>query len=286
MIYNYCYQSYKNIYNLIITNNINNIFIWFDEAHFALDNWTYDISNEIKQFFLNDNIYIKYRLFTTASPDKEIIMNNRNIYGELYKPITFKELQEKGYLTEIEVEIFDKEIDKDIIKFNNLIFNTFNKPNQERKMGFSFHNNCNSAYIYYLHHLKEFKEGKIDIKPYLLINEEFIKKEKNNLIDDEEELNIIKNIKKEIGNIDYYKEINKFENEIYNNQKTLGYVVAKYSIGYDNKNIDIIYFTDPKLSYKDIIQSIGRVLRICPDTPNKKRGMIIDGFIKRKKNFM
>ena len=34
-------------------------------------------------------------------------------------------------------------------------------------------------------------------------------------------------------------------------------------MGYDNKNIDIIYFTDYKLSSKDIIQSIGRGTRIC-----------------------
>jgi len=36
-------------------------------------------------------------------------------------------------------------------------------------------------------------------------------------------------------------------------------------MGYDNKNIDIIYFTDYKLSYKDIIQSIGRGTRINGD---------------------
>ena len=47
------------------------------------------------------------------------------------------------------------------------------------------------------------------------------------------------------------------------NQKSVGYLVAKYYMGYDNKNIDIIYFTDYKLSSKDIIQSIGRGTRIC-----------------------
>ena len=36
-------------------------------------------------------------------------------------------------------------------------------------------------------------------------------------------------------------------------------------MGYDNKNIDIIYFTDYKLSYKDIIQSIGRGTRVNGD---------------------
>ena len=285
-IYSYCYQSYKNVYNLIIKNNIKDIFIWFDESHWALDNWVSisiddtkdkDENAKIKQFFINDNNYIKYRLFTTASPNKDLIINNEKYYGKLYEPIKFKELKNK-YLCDIEVEIFDKEIEMERIEYNSLIFNTFNKYNQERKLGFSFHNTCNSAYLSYLHHLKDFNDGKIDIKPYLLINEEFIKKEilndkdnnnnNNNNNDDDnnkEDLKVIKKIKKDIGNIDYYNEISNFENEVNNNQKALGYVVAKYSIGYDNKNIDIIYFTDYKLSYKDIIQSIGRGTRLNGD---------------------
>ena len=276
-IYSYCYQSYKNVYNLIIKNKIKDIFIWFDEAHWALDNWIdRKISNNMKLFFINDDIYIKYRLFTTASPNKNVIINNKNSYGEFYEPIKFKDLKIQGYLSDIEVEIFDKEIEMERIEYNSLIFNTFNKHNEERKLGFSFHNTCNSAYLSYLHHLKEFKDRKIDIKPYLLINEEFIKNEKENFNDDcinnKEDLKDIKKIKKEIGDINYDTEITNFEKEVGNNQKALGYVVAKYSIGYDNKNIDIIYFTDPKLSFKDIIQSIGRGTRI---NGNKKLRIIL-----------
>ena len=268
-IYSYCYQSYKKVYSFIKGNNIKDIFIWFDESHWALDNWVRDIDNKTKQFFMTDDSYIKYRLFTTASPNKDVIINNKKFYGKLYEPIKFKELRDKGFLATIEVEIFDKEIEKEDIEYNNLIFNTFNKFEKERKLGFSFHNTCNSAYLSYLNHLKDYKEGKIDIKPYLLINEEFIKKERENFNEYElnmnDELKIIKKIKKEIGEIDYNNEITSFEKEVKNSQKELGYVVAKYSIGYDNPNIDIIYFTDPKLSYKDIIQSIGRGTRIKGD---------------------
>jgi len=259
-IYNYCYQSYKNVYDLIIKNDIRELFIWFDEAHWTLDNWTLDKSNTIKQFFMTDTSYIKYRLFTTASPNKEFVLTNKTIYGKLYEPIKFKDLQIKGYLAQIEVEIFDREINKSNIEFNNLIFNTFNKPNQERIQGLSFHNSCNSAYRYYLHHLKSYNACKIDIKPYILINEDFIRNETET---DNSEYEDIKKIKKELGtDIIYYNKINEFEAEIKKNQKTVGYVVAKYSMGYDNKNIDIIYFTDYKLSSKDIIQSIGRGTRI------------------------
>lgn len=265
-IYNYCYQSYKNIYDLIIKNNIQDIFIWFDEAHFTLDNWIMDNKDDIKHFFMNDNKYIKYRLFTTASPNKEFVLSNINIYGELYEPIRFKELKEKGFLAQIEVEIFDKEMNINNIEFNNLIFNTFNKPNQERKQGLSFHNSCISAYQYYLHHLKAFNAGKIDIKPYILINQEFIKNEIINNDDEKSNPNLIdiNKIKKELGkDIIYYNDIKHFESEVAKKQKSIGYVVAKYSMGYDNKHIDIIYFTDYKYSDKDIIQSIGRGTRIC-----------------------
>jgi superfamily II DNA or RNA helicase len=259
-IYNYCYQSYKTIYDLIITNKIENLFIWFDEAHWALDNWI-DDKNDIKQFFLNDNNYIKYRLFTTASPNKEFVLNNKKNYGELYEPIRYNELKIKGYLADIKVEIFEKETNIENINYNSLIFNTFNKTNEDRKLGLSFHNSCNSAFRYYLHHLNAFIKGEIDIKPYILINQEFIKNNDDIIL--KEDLKDIKNIKKELGsNIIYYNDINEFEKEIHNKQKAIGYVVAKYSMGYDNKFIDIIYFTDYKLSEKDIIQSIGRGTRI------------------------
>jgi hypothetical protein len=270
-IYSYCYQSYKKVYDLIINDDIRDIFIWFDEAHYTLDNWIMDNNNDIKQFFMNDNNYIKYRLFTTASPNKEFVITNKKIYGELYEPIRFKELMKNDvkYLADIEVEIFDKEINKDDVEFNSLIFNTFNKKGQERKCGLSFHNSCKSAYLYYLHHFKSFQEKKINIKPYILINEEFIKNEET--IEEtkeeiKEDLNEIKKIKKELGkDIIYYNDIKEFESDIGKNQNSIGYVVAKYSMGYDNKNIDIIYFTDYKLSYKDIIQSIGRGTRINGD---------------------
>jgi len=235
LIISSCIHSYKNIYDLIIKNDIREIFIWFDEAHWGLDKWILETDDKIKQFFLNDNNYIKNRLFTTASPNKEFVIDNSKIYGKLYEPIKFKELLNRKFLSDIYVEIFDKEIDKEKIHYNNLIFNTFNKKGSERKLGFSFHNSCDSARIYYEQHRIEYDKKNIDIKPYLLISEKT----------DDENNSIIN-----------------FENEIKNNQKAIAYVVAKFSIGYDNKNIDIIYFTDPKLSYKDIIQSIGRGTRI------------------------
>ncbi len=63
--------------------------------------------------------------------------------------------------------------------------------------------------------------------------------------DIKEDLKDIKKIKKELGkDIIYYNDIKKFELEVNKNQKSVGYVVAKYSMGYDNKNIDIIYLIE------------------------------------------
>ena len=72
--------------------------------------------------------------------------------------------------------------------------------------------------------------------------------------------------------LDYnFLDINTFEDKFDENKKEkkysdrignhLGYVVAKYSMGYDFRLLDFIAFNDPKLSIKDIIQCIGRGTR-------------------------
>ena len=44
-------------------------------------------------------------------------------------------------------------------------------------------------------------------------------------------------------------------------KNSIGYVVQRFSMGYDFKNIDYIIFSDRKTAYKDIIQCIGRGTR-------------------------
>ena len=71
-----------------------------------------------------------------------------------------------------------------------------------------------------------------------------------------------------------YKNIKVYENMI----NSIGYVVAKYSMGYDFKNLDFIYISDPKLSIQDIKQCIGRGIR--PDElgingANKEKILIV-----------
>ena len=238
----FCIQSFRKVYEIIISNKYSDIFIWFDEAHWALDGWienNYN-NNYIKDFFLIDEENIKYRLFTSASPDKNFINRYKNIYGELYTPIKVSELIKEKWLCNIQVHIYkEKYNDINNISFINFIFNKFKELN--KKLGMNFNKDCDTATERFMIHYKLFIENKIDIKPFLLLNDEYIDK---------------LSIDKDFIDIDF-TDINIF-NDYHN---AIGYVVAKYSMGYDNKNIDLLIFNDPKLSYQDIIQSIGRGTR-------------------------
>lgn len=248
IVYNYCTQSFKRVYKKIIDifdkYGLIDIFIWFDEAHWALEGWC-DSSEISKNFLLRDE-RIRYRFFTSASPNKDVIIQNKSIFGELYSPIKMCELIDLGYLCKINVELFDFQFSKKKMTANDYVLfmiQTFNKFN--KKQGFSFHNCCDSAYELYKYNLKLFEDGFTDIKPFLLINDEECVKRK---------------IK--------FKDIKNFEQET----KALGYVVGRYTIGYDNPKLDILFFSDPKTSFKENNQSIGRGTRIYKE---KKLHIII-----------
>ena len=82
-----CSQSINKMYETIISLSITNITIWFDEAHWGIEDW---IDNINLQFWLLNNKNIKYRIFTSASPNKSKILKNENIFGKLYSPIKVK----------------------------------------------------------------------------------------------------------------------------------------------------------------------------------------------------
>jgi len=162
----YCIQSYMKAFNEINTNKDINYFIWFDEAHWALEEWCINKINEIKLFLLNNkNSNIKYRLFTSASPNKDVIIENKAIFGELYLPIKMKDLIGK-YLVNIHCDIFDFEKSKNQMTnktYVNFMINTF--LNKNKNLGFSFHTCCNNAFKLYKIHLKIY-EKYIYIKKY------------------------------------------------------------------------------------------------------------------------
>ena len=233
-LFSICINSYKKVYDIINNNNLNNIFIWFDEADYGIENWIDDLSNDIyKKFLLTYNNKIKYRLFTSASPNKEVIIENSEYFGELYNPISIKELTKQNWLSKIKVHIleFEKKLNKK--EYVQFMLKEFIK--KKRNLGISSHTTCDNAYQLFMEHYKLFINNKTKNKPFLLINQEKIN-----------ELKISETI--DLGNINNFV-------------KGIGYIVNQYSRGYDNKFIDIIFISDPKNSYKSNIQLIGRGIR-------------------------
>ena len=230
-----CIQSCNKIYDNIIKYNICDIFIWFDEAHWSLEGWIIDNADKCKAFFLNDNKHICWRLFTSASPDENIIKEHKQIYGELINDVSVKQLIDDKYLCNINPYIFStKKDDPDILEYNLKNFQENNK-----KYGMSFHNNRDNAYELFIKHYLYFKNNKTAIHPFLLISN-YNELKLNDIV------------------LNYnYKSIKTFEKTEY----SIGYVVAQYSMGYDFNSIDTIFLSDPKLSHKDIIQTIGRGMR-------------------------
>jgi len=231
-----CTQSIDKVYEKLINNNIINITVWFDEAHWGIEDWVY---NDNKKFWLVDNKHITNRIFTSASPNKYIIKANEDIFGKLYSPITVKELIELNWLARIEPYIYSENKENvDNIKY---ILEDFKEKN--RTFGFCFHNKQQNAFNLFYKHYLEYSNKKTIIKPFLLVSDNFN-------IDREPRLNDII--------LQYnFRDINVYEKS----NNSIGYVVAKYSIGYDFNKIDFISLIDPKMSFKDIIQSIGRGIR-------------------------
>ena len=255
-----CIQSFQFIYNKIITKfDIKNIIIWFDEAHYSIESWVKS-SNDYKKFYLNDNERIVYRLFTSASPNKDVVKNNSDIFGELYSPISVRNLIKDKWLTPImplimdfdEIIIDDNEDDEDnedndedninkYYYYTNTILNTFQIKN--KRIGLNFHNSCRNARFAFTSHYKKFINSKTNIKPYLLISNEIENKKASDLLD----IN--------------YKYLLNFQSFHIEDNNAIAYIVNMYNMGYDNYKIDFLSFGDPKLSNKDIIQSIGRGIR-------------------------
>jgi hypothetical protein len=228
--------SNEKVYDIIHNNNLSNIFVWFDEAHHTIENWIDKLDNKHIKFLLKDHDKIKNRIFTSASPDKARVSQYPQIFGELYSPIKVKKLINMGWLCPIIPHIFSlNKSDVDICNYNLAHFNKFGC-----KFGFSFHNIRDSAFNLFMEHYTKYTNGETKIKPFLLVGDDY----QNSKLD---EIRLEYNFR----SIDLYEET----------ENSMGYVVQQYSIGYDFNKIDYIVFSDPKMSYSDIIQCIGRGLR-------------------------
>lgn len=254
----------KKVYNYIDEFKLKNIFIWFDEAHHTIEKWVNKMDEREIQFFMNDNIIIKHRVFTSASPDVNHIEKYPEIFGEHYFPITVKELISLGWLCPIKPYIYSSNNnDVNICNYNLKHFNTFNSS-----YGFSFHNTRDNAFSLFKGHASKYYNSITDTKPFLLVGNDYV----NEHMDE---------WSKKLGYD--FRDIKDFEK--CNN--SIGYVVQQYSMGYDFNKLDFMVFADPKMSIKDIIQCIGRGTR--PDklgengtNLNKMLRVMLPIFIKEK----
>ncbi len=203
-----CINSYKKIVEIIKNVNLRNIIIWFDEAHFGIENWFSEQRNEYKIFLLENKEYIKYRLFTSASPNKDIIIDYKYICGDFINPYNSRYLIDNGYLCDLKANIFKESITDNISidTHLNLIINNF----ENKKNGLCFCNSCNNALELFLKHLELYNKNNNILKPYLLLNSE-----KN------KEYNKIYKINPNLLNIDYFEK-----------DGGIAYIVKMYSMGY------------------------------------------------------
>jgi hypothetical protein len=236
-----CTQSADKLYCKIRNYNLKNIFIWYDESHWGVDNW---IINKKNIFWLENNYK---KIFTSASPDESFIKSNINYFGQYYKPFTVKNLIDEKWLCEIITYMYETPNNNtNIIKY---LLKHFKK--HKKNFGFSFHSSCSNAFNLFYKHYKRFSENKTKIKPFLLISiNEYVK---GNL---------------EKIKLDYdFMNVNLFEYT----KNSISYVVKQYDMGYDFSKLDFITFSDPKMSGQDIIQCIGRGTR--PDKLNNGKNL-------------
>jgi len=237
-----CIQSMDEVHAKLLEHNQTNIFVWFDEAHYGVEKCVEleRIHCEKTQFWLNDKTHIAQRLFTSASPDRDLVKANVDAFGELYSPIKVKELIVLNWLANIQPYIFAEE-KQNIDKISSLLLDFAEKS---KRFGMSFHKRQQTAFDFFWEHQLLFDAGKTTIQPFLLVGDDFTDPRM-----------------KDIALNYHYRNIRSYEQSPPNGSGCIGYVVAKYSMGYDFRLLDYICFSDPKFSFQDIIQCIGRGMR-------------------------
>lgn len=285
-----CSQSFKKMYKCLTKKEIdishNNTIVWFDEAHWGFEEW-FNINNikkyktdKIKQYWFENKTFIKHRIFTSASPNSNILEKYNTKFGKIIDNIKVNQLIIDKWLCPLKSYIFDVDLNIEDVDILEIVLTEF--KNNDKNQGFCFHNKQKNAFNLFYKHIYLFIRGKTNIKPFLLISEKYANKNINDEDTDEGDdidiLNIVKEgkkskdpeIKEIIQKMEKLKKdlIDKNLNydfqseEDYRKSKIqIAYVVKKYSLGYDNKYIDFIACIDRKSSSQDITQTLGRGLR-------------------------
>ena len=242
-----CYQSRESLIKCIKKYKLILDLVIYDEAHF-ISSWIEKIKDEENKeeiFLMKNDIFIKNRIFTTATPIDEMILNNQ-LFGNLVEKVKIYELVNDEILCNIETII--KKLDNTKHEYSDLsklIINSMTYYNKRK--GIIYVNNCaNAENLYRL--IKEQYMGFSIIEPYIYVSKDILKEPCEN-----KEL-----IKSKKDFIDSEEELTNFEES---NNKSIMIAVGKIGYGYDNSWVDFICFGDPRTSDIDIRQIVGRGLR-------------------------
>jgi len=218
-----CYQSGDRLLKYIKTYNFVFDIIIFDEAHF-ITSWA---NTENISEFLSNNDICNYRLFGSATPTEDI-ETQPLIYGQVVEKVKVYELINEELLCNIETIV--KQLNEKKTEYHNLkdlIVESMIKYN--KKKGIIYLNDCKNAESLY-----KLLQNQDIINVYIYISKDI-----------------------EVEN-DSDTNIKTFEND---KNKCVIICVGKIGYGYDNAYIDFICLGDPRQSYIDIRQIIGRGLR-------------------------
>ena len=238
----------------------------FDEAH-----WTTGPKNkEYAKGLHNSNIQIDKRLFLTATPlwngeDTNLVnsMLDEDLYGPWNVEMSFREAIDQGLICDFELltpEVNSEDIDRDLINVSKVELNgklersrlvadsnTLRKGMDQYSFSksFVFLNGCKAAKDFH----NVFKELNPDVKCFYLDAHSKAHKRKQVLKSFSEADKAI------LVNVDVLTE------------------------GIDVPNADCVFFAEPRSSVKDIMQGIGRVLRLYDG--KEKAYILISTYVQR-----
>ena len=173
-----------------------------------------------------------------------------SLFGKKVEEVKIYELVNKGSLVPLVtvVKTFDNN-QKQNYDLSKLIYNTFDKYNKHK--GIIFCNKCDNAIALY----KLFGNDKYfnNIKVFIYIGDN-----KTNYLRHQSDADI--------------SEFEKYEG------KAIIISVKMIDMGYDYPPTDLVVFADPKRSFVDISQAVGRGMRTCDKYENKKLHLLLPIF--------
>jgi len=222
-----CYHSEQSL--SILLSDIQIDMVIFDEAHVITNFYT-------PNSYWNIAKNISYRIFCTATPYD--IMSEKTLYGNTVDEIKIYELVTDNKLSKLVTVV--KVIDANVIKSSSMatLINTTLFTYNKHK-GLVFCNNRENAVSLYNTMYKECCKFNL----YIYITD----LKKTTTYDKKIQYNTDKKI---------------FENDA---ADCLIISVGQMKMGYDHPPIDLIVFADPKSSFVDISQCVGRGLRKYPN---------------------